>query len=84
MIHHHHFHLHQFGIHQEISFHIRLNGQSTNYHGHSLLNEIEKKIREHMNREATIHIDPSPDSLGFSADPYNTVFVRSNGRVYNG
>jgi divalent metal cation (Fe/Co/Zn/Cd) transporter len=65
----HHFHLHQYGIHQEITFHIRLNDQMKIQEGHRLAHEIEQKIRGEVNLEATIHIDPAHISKGIQQEP---------------
>lgn len=54
----HHFHYHNYGYHQELTFHIALNGQLTLKETHRLADAIEKKIRNELHIEATIHIDP--------------------------
>lgn len=56
----HHFHLHSYGDHQELTFHIKLPGSLDIYTGHEIANQIEKAIRTEMNIEATIHLEPYP------------------------
>jgi cation diffusion facilitator family transporter len=54
----HHFHVHKYGNHQELTFHVRLPQDWQIGHGHDLLTKIEDGIMETLNIEATIHIDP--------------------------
>ncbi|MCB0495226.1 MAG: cation transporter [Cyclobacteriaceae bacterium] len=54
----HHFHYHNYGYHQELTFHIALNGNLTLSETHRLADTIEKRIRKELGIEATIHIDP--------------------------
>jgi cation diffusion facilitator family transporter len=58
----HHFHLHTYGEHREITFHIMLKGDLDIATGHSIATAIENAIREEMAIEATIHVEPNPDS----------------------
>lgn len=57
-VHAHHFHLHNYVTHQEITFHIRLGNHLNIYEAHVITSSIEKAIRKELNIEATIHIDP--------------------------
>jgi len=57
----HHFHIHNYGVHSELTFHIVLAGDILLDDAHALADEIEKKIREIYSIEATIHIDPAND-----------------------
>ncbi|MBN2805226.1 MAG: cation transporter [Prolixibacteraceae bacterium] len=57
-VHAHHVHLHNYVTHQEVTFHIRLNNHLNIYEAHEITSSIEKAIREQLNIEATIHIDP--------------------------
>ena len=54
----HHFHIHNYGTHTELTFHIKLDEKINIRAGHEIASRIEKKIREKMNIEATIHIEP--------------------------
>jgi len=54
----HHFHIHTYGSHTELTFHIQLDGRMDIQKGHDLATEIEREIRENMNITATIHIEP--------------------------
>jgi len=54
----HHFHLHTYGDHKELTFHIMLKGSLEITTGHDIATEIEEALREEMNIEATIHVEP--------------------------
>jgi cation diffusion facilitator family transporter len=58
VIHPHHFHLHRYGDHKELTFHIKLSGSKDIAYGHRIANEIESRLRETMGIEATIHVEP--------------------------
>jgi len=58
----HHFHLHTYGDHLELTFHIMLLGSLDIFTGHEIANKIEEALREEMKIESTIHIEPHPDS----------------------
>jgi cation diffusion facilitator family transporter len=61
----HHFHMHKYGDHIEMTFHILLPPHITLEEAHRKANTIEETIREHMNIEATIHMEPNnkPDLI---------------------
>jgi cation diffusion facilitator family transporter len=54
----HHFHLHRYGDHLELTFHIRLRGALDIASGHRVAQEIESRLRKEMGIEATIHVEP--------------------------
>ena len=54
----HHFHIHNYGSHSELTFHINLPPDMTILEGHGIADRIEKQLRERMNIETTIHIEP--------------------------
>jgi len=54
----HHYHLHNYINHKELTFHIKLDNQMDIYTGHRLSTKIEDLIREELNIHATIHIEP--------------------------
>lgn len=56
----HHYHLHSYGDHQELTFHIKLPGSLDIHTGHEIATRIEKGLREEMFIEATIHVEPHP------------------------
>lgn len=58
----HHFHLHTYGDHRELTFHIMLSPSLDIATGHEIATRIEEAIREEMHIEATIHIEPYPAS----------------------
>jgi cation diffusion facilitator family transporter len=54
----HHFHLHNYISHQELTFHLMLVKGTTIEEGHDIATVIEKMIKEKYGIEATIHIEP--------------------------
>ena len=54
----HHIHLHAYGMHREITFHIRLAPETTLLDAHRCGSEIEKAIFDELGMDATIHIEP--------------------------
>ncbi|MCK4745549.1 MAG: cation transporter, partial [Bacteroidales bacterium] len=57
----HHFHLHTYGDHRELTFHIMLKGSLDIDTGHLIATQIEEALREEMDIEATIHVEPYPE-----------------------
>lgn len=57
-MHPHHFHLHTYGQHREVTFHIQLPGTMCLDAAHTISETLEDTIRERLNLEPTIHIDP--------------------------
>jgi cation diffusion facilitator family transporter len=55
----HHFHIHTYGVHRELTFHIRLEKSMDILKAHGIATEIEKAINRELNIEATIHIEPA-------------------------
>lgn len=54
----HHIHIHKYGRHSEITFHIRMNPGITLNDAHEITLKIEKDVRREMKMEATIHAEP--------------------------
>ena len=54
----HHFHIHNYGTHSELTFHINLPPEMTILEGHGIADRIEKALREKMGIESTIHLEP--------------------------
>jgi len=54
----HHFHLHNYITHKELTFHIRLKEKLTIGEAHKITSKIEKTILEKYDMSATIHVDP--------------------------
>ena len=54
----HHFHVHQYGYHTELTFHIVMDGDLSLTLAHNLADKIEQQILEEMNIESTIHVEP--------------------------
>lgn len=56
----HHYHLHSYGDHQELTLHIKLPGSLDIHRGHEIASLIEDALRKEMSIEATIHVEPYP------------------------
>lgn len=54
----HHFHIHNYSTHQELTFHIKLNPDYNIAEAHKIASAIEKDILNEMNIHATIHVEP--------------------------
>ncbi len=54
----HHFHIHNYGDHKELTFHINLDGEMNIEKGHKISSEIEDILRKEFGIESTIHVDP--------------------------
>ena len=54
----HHLHSHKYGDNKESTFHIRLPADMRLEEAHRISEKLEKKIKEEMDIEATIHIEP--------------------------
>ena len=57
----HHIHLHSYGNHKELTFHIRLSGKMDVETSHSITKAIEKSVKEKLRMVATIHVEPKND-----------------------
>ncbi len=55
----HHIHIHRYGDHVEMTFHIKLPKKMSLQEAHEIVTKIEKSIRDEMNIESTIHAEPS-------------------------
>lgn len=54
----HHFHVHQYGYHTELTFHIVMDGNINIREAHATADAIELEILRKMGVHTTIHIDP--------------------------
>lgn len=54
----HYFLYHDYGRHKELTFHIKLEPKCTIEKGHEIASQIENKIKDEFNIEATIHLEP--------------------------
>lgn len=54
----HHFHLHDYVTHKELTFHLKLDPEMNIQKAHTLVSEIELIIKNELGIEATIHIEP--------------------------
>ena len=57
----HHFHLHRYGEHLELTFHISMAADMTLSEAHEQAHRIENTLRNQMNLEATIHMEPKQE-----------------------
>ena len=57
-LHPHHFHVHSYGDHNEITFHIFLPPEMTIREAHEIVDNIENQIAKEYAYSATLHIDP--------------------------
>ncbi|MBU4228184.1 cation diffusion facilitator family transporter [bacterium] len=55
----HHLHSHKYGDNRELTFHIRLPVDTRLEEAHRITEKLEKKIKEEMNIETTIHAEPT-------------------------
>lgn len=55
----HHFHLHEYGDHRELTFHIKLPGNISLGDAHRTASAIEQEVRDSLGIETTIHMEPS-------------------------
>jgi len=58
----HHIHLHRYGDHQELTLHIRLEGDMELRQAHAMASTLEANIRSELAMEATIHIEPTKEA----------------------
>lgn len=58
----HHVHVHRYGNHTEITFHVKVSPDMSVQDAHDAVDRLEKVIREEMGMEATIHMEPRRDS----------------------
>lgn len=53
----HHIHLHRYGNHRELTFHIILPGEMKLEQAHDIVTQLEERIDSEMSVETTIHVD---------------------------
>ena len=58
----HHIHLHRYGHHYEVTFHIKFPEHLTIKEAHDTVDQIENELRAKLNIESTIHFEPEEDS----------------------
>ncbi len=64
----HHFHIHEYGDHSELTFHLVLPAEVSLQHAHELANRIEDAIRKTYQMEATIHMEPQGAEKDFTGE----------------
>ncbi|MBN1562791.1 MAG: cation transporter [Anaerolineae bacterium] len=55
----HHTHVHRYGDHTEVTFHIRLNAAYPLHQAHAIVTTIEQELRRQLHIEPTIHAEPT-------------------------
>lgn len=63
-LHLHHFHIHVYGPHKELTFHIRVPEKVEIKEAHRIATLLESKIMEELNIRATIHAEPIENYAG--------------------
>lgn len=58
----HHMHTHEYGMHTEITFHIRFDGDTPLREAHACADKIEKAILHELDIDATIHLESKKHS----------------------
>ncbi len=61
--HFHHLHVHTYGEHKELTFHLNFPPDMALHEAHENASAVEHTIREKMGAEATIHVEPSDAAL---------------------
>lgn len=56
----HHIHLHEYGDHKELTFHVKLPPKMTVEEAHDLIEKVENQIWDDLGMAATIHMEPRP------------------------
>ncbi len=54
----HHVHVHKYGDHVEVSLHIRLDPTMPLHEAHAIASNVEKRIKEVLGWESTVHVEP--------------------------
>lgn len=54
----HHFHVHNYGTHMELTFHLKFDKNIDLYSAHSIATNIENNLLKQLSIETTIHIEP--------------------------
>lgn len=63
----HHLHLHRYGEHLELTFHLTLLSGISLKEAHAIADRLEKTIKRELNIESTIHIEPLKENRENSA-----------------
>ena len=54
----HHIHIHKYGHHSELTFHIRLPDELSLHDSHDIVSNLERKLMDETGIEVTIHAEP--------------------------
>ena len=69
----HHLHVHTYGEHKELTFHLDFPPEMSIHDAHSIATGVEDRVRAELGAEATIHIEPSEDPPVQEEDAVSTV-----------
>lgn len=56
----HHVHMHRYGDHTELTFHVQLAGNMQLNRAHDVASRIEQTVKTELNMIATVHVEPLP------------------------
>jgi len=56
----HHVHMHRYGDHTELTFHIQLSGGTLLKNAHAVASAIEAGVKDELGMIATVHVEPLP------------------------
>lgn len=59
----HEFKFHDYGKHKELTFHVKIDGAKTISYGHDLVSRLELRIKQKLNINTTIHVEPFDDKM---------------------
>jgi cation diffusion facilitator family transporter len=57
----HHLHVHKYGDHTELTFHIQLPAAMPLEEAHGIASALERSVRNEMHMETTVHLEPDTD-----------------------
>lgn len=58
----HHFHIHHYGSHSEFTMHVKVDGEMKVQEAHERATRVENCLKQEMDLDTTIHIEPLPVS----------------------
>lgn len=54
----HHFHIHNYGRHRELTLHINVDPEMDVKSAHAVATKLEKALKEELNMDSTVHVEP--------------------------
>ena len=61
-LHVHHVHIHEYGSNTELTVYINMDGSIPSERAHEMGSAFEKAVRERLDMEATVHIEPGGEA----------------------